>query len=167
VSAVAEYRFEDRWRVRGTLAEVLEVMGDATDLPRWWSSVYLEARELDAGDPARGGVGKRVALRARGRLPYSLRFELAVTESRHPYGISFTTSGDFDGEGHWHLRDEGDAVDLRFIWKVRVEKPVVRVLSPLLRPIFAWNHRWTMREGEASLNRELELRRRGLAAEAA
>jgi hypothetical protein len=29
-----------------------------------------------------------------------------------------------------------------------VRKPLVRHLSPLLRPIFAWNHRWAMQRGQ-------------------
>ena len=69
-------------------------------------------------------------------------------------------SGDFDGEGHWHLRADGDHIELLHVWKVLVNKPIVRILSPLLRPLFAWNHHWTMRRGEEALNRELARRRR-------
>ena len=32
---------------------------------------------------------------------------------------------------------------------------VIRLLSPTLKPVFAWNHRWTMDKGEAALKRLL------------
>jgi len=40
-------------------------------------------------------------------------------------------------------------------WQVLVERPILRFLSPLLRPTFAWNHRWTTPRGEAGLRRYL------------
>ena len=30
----------------------------------------------------------------------------------------------------------------------QVRKPLVRHLAPVLRPVFAWNHRWAMRRGQ-------------------
>jgi hypothetical protein len=32
-------------------------------------------------------------------------------------------------------------------WNVDVRKRLVRHLTPALRPLFAWNHRWAMRRG--------------------
>ena len=46
--ATNEYHFVTHWRVRGTVAEVMEVISDAESLPRWWPAVYLEARQLAA-----------------------------------------------------------------------------------------------------------------------
>jgi hypothetical protein len=36
-----------------------------------------------------------------------------------------------------------------------VRKPLVRHLTPVLRPLFALNHRWAMRRGQASIVAEL------------
>jgi hypothetical protein len=150
------YTFVDRWRVRGTLAQINDIMGDPTDLPRWWGAVYRDARVLEPGDAQ--GVGKRVVFQARGALPYYLRFDLTVTENRFPHGISYTTVGDFLGRGRWESTQEGDEVALVHTWHVTVHKPVVRWLSPLLRPLFAWNHRWAMRRGLEGLQAELRNR---------
>ena len=38
-----EYHFITTWRVTATLAEVNDIIGNASDLPRWWPAVYLEA----------------------------------------------------------------------------------------------------------------------------
>jgi len=49
-------------------------------------------------------------------------------------------------------------VNLTYDWRIRAEKPLLRWLSPLLKPLFAANHRWAMAQGERSLARELARR---------
>jgi hypothetical protein len=151
-----EYRFVSRWEVLGTPDEVSDVLTDTRELPRWWPSTYLEAEVLDEGDEK--GVGKRVRLHTKGWLPYTLRWELEVTESRHPNGFSIAAKGDLAGEGIWTFEPSGAWTLVRYDWRVRAEKPLLAVLSPVLRPLFEANHRWAMARGEESL--ELELARR-------
>jgi hypothetical protein len=115
-------------------------------------------REVEPGGADE--VGKVVALLTRGWLPYRLRWSLRVTESRRPYGFAFEAWGDFVGRGVWSFAPAGHAVHVRFDWKIRAEKPLLRWLSSLLKPVFAANHRWAMARGEESLKREL-VRRRG------
>ena len=43
-------------------------------------------------------------------------------------------------------------------------KPVLKLLTPILRPLYAWNHRWAMARGLEGLRRELVRRRGGAAA---
>jgi hypothetical protein len=44
-------------------------------------------------------------------------------------------------------------------WRIRAEKPLLKRLSFLLRPLFEANHRWAMARGEESLKLELARRR--------
>ena len=46
-------------------------------------------------------------------------------------------------------------MDIRYDWTVYVTKPWMVVLAPLLRPVFAANHRWAMARGFEGLQREL------------
>jgi Polyketide cyclase / dehydrase and lipid transport len=154
---IHDYHLETRWLVPGTPREVSDVLGDPADLPRWWPSVYLEAEELSAGDAA--GVGRRVRLRTRGWLPYTLDWTLAVTESRAPHGFAFRAAGDFDGRGEWSFESEGAWVGVAFDWSIEARKSLLRLLAPLFRPVLEANHRWAMRRGEESLRLELERRR--------
>jgi len=39
--------FLTHWRVRGTLEEVSDVLGNSLDLGRWWPAVCLSSREVD------------------------------------------------------------------------------------------------------------------------
>jgi hypothetical protein len=152
-----DYRFVTRWTVESTCEEVSEVLGNPLDLPRWWPMVYLEVVELRPSNADR--TGRRVRLLTRGKLPYKLRWEFEVIESRYPYGFTIAASGDFDGTGTWTFAQRGPQVDITFDWRIRAEKPLLRWLSFLFKPIFEANHRWAMALGEESLVRELRRRR--------
>ena len=80
-----DYRFVTRWVVESTCEEVSHVLGNPLDLPRWWPMVYLEVLELRP--PNASGTGRRVRLVTKGQLPYKLRWEFEVVESRYPYGL--------------------------------------------------------------------------------
>ena len=155
--SASEYHFVSRWRVEGTCGEVADVVGDPLALARWWPAVYLAVEEVRPPDAT--GVGRRVRLHARGWLPYTLRWEFEVVESRYPFGFTIAADGDFDGTGTWILEQRGPAVDITFDWRIRAEKPLLRWLSFVLKPIFAANHRWAMARGEECLVRELARRR--------
>jgi hypothetical protein len=157
------YRFVTCWRVESTVAEISEILGNASDLPRWWPSVYLEVQELAPGDA--DGIGKVVSLYTKGWLPYTLRWQFRVTKIDHPSGFELTAWGDFIGQGVWTFRQDGEKVDISYLWTVTAEKPLLRRLSWLLKPIFSANHRWAMHKGYESLVLELA-RRRASTAEA-
>jgi hypothetical protein len=152
-----DYHFISRWRVEGTINQVADVLKEAEELPRWWPSVYLDVKVLEQGDG--DGVGKLVRLYTKGWLPYTLRWQFRVTESRYPYGFSLEASGDFDGRGVWTLDQDGEHVNVVYDWKVRADKPLLRTLSFLLKPIFSANHKWAMARGEECLKIELARRR--------
>ena len=96
------YQFITRWRVEGTCAEVADVLGEPVAFARWWPSVYLDVRELAPANAH--GVGLRVKLITKGWLPYTLRWEFEVVESRSPHGFTIVARGDFDGRGVWTFK---------------------------------------------------------------
>jgi hypothetical protein len=151
------YHFVSRWRAGGTCGEVADILGDPLALPRWWPSVYLRVDELSP--PRRDGLGRRVRLHTRGWLPYTLTWEFEVVESSYPHGFTIAASGDFVGRGVWTLAQDGAYVDITYDWRLSAEKPLLKRLSFLLRPLFEANHRWAMAQGEESLALELERRR--------
>ena len=152
-----EYVFLTRWRVEGTCGEVADVLGDPLALERWWPSVYLRVEELAPGDAR--GVGRRARLHTKGWLPYTLRWELEIVEARYPHGFSLVACGDFEGRGVWTFEQDGPFVDIVYDWRISAEKPLLRNLSFLLKPLFEANHRWAMAQGEESLKLELARRR--------
>jgi hypothetical protein len=153
----AEYSFLTHWRLRATIEEVSEVLDDPLQLPRWWPSVYLEVQELEPGDP-KTHVGRLIDLYTKGWLPYTLRWRFTVTESSAPMGFKLVAQGDFVGTGVWTLKQDGEYADVVYDWRIAADKPLLKYGTPIMRPIFAANHRWAMARGLESL--ELELQRR-------
>lgn len=158
-----QYEFLTRWRVEATSGEVADVLGDALALARWWPSVYLHVKELRPPDAC--GLGRRVRMHTRGWLPYTLTWDFEIVESRYPHGFTLVATGDFDGRGVWTFEQDEAFVDITYDWRLSAEKPLLRNLSFLLKPVFEANHRWAMAQGEQSL--KLELARRRATSEAA
>ncbi len=48
---------------------------------------------------------------------------------------------------------------MKYDWRIRADKPLLRYGTFVFRPIFGANHRWAMARGEESLNLELQRRR--------
>ncbi|MDX1413345.1 MAG: hypothetical protein R3293_04090 [Candidatus Promineifilaceae bacterium] len=156
------YHFITQWRMRASVEEIADILGNGPDLVRWWPSVYLDVQELEPGDE--NGVGKVVGLYTKGWLPYTLRWQFRISENRHPYGFSLEAWGDFVGRGIWTFTSDGEYVDVTYDWLIKAEKPLLRTLSFILKPLFGANHQWAMKKGRESL--ELELARRRARTEA-
>ena len=162
--ATNTYHFVTTWRVESTLAEVMTILADGPGLVRWWPSVYLDVQELKPGD--RDGLGKTVSLYTKGWLPYTLRWQFEFIEVRPPIGFTLKAWGDLEGIGIWTFEQEegvGDPqkpgwVRINYDWNITAEKPILKYLSFVMKPLFSANHHWAMARGEESL--KLELARR-------
>ncbi len=150
-----DYHFITMWRVKSTIEEVSEIIGDPRGLARWWPSVYLDVKVLEEGDER--GLGRVVSLHTKGWLPYTLRWSFRVTEVKSD-GFTLVACGDFDGRGIWTFEQDGPWVIITYDWKIKAEKVLLRYFSFVMKPIFSANHRWAMAKGEESL--KLELARR-------
>ncbi len=163
---MSTYHFITRWHIAATCEEVYRILEDVDGLARWWPSVYLDVKILEKGQP--GGVGKVVELFTKGWLPYTLRWKFRVTATDFPNGFSLDALGDFVGKGVWTFRPTRDGkCEVVYDWQISAEKPLLRFLTPILRPIFSANHLWAMRMGEQSLRLELQRRRAKTAGELA
>lgn len=153
------YHFVTHWVLPADAGTLFDILADPLDLVRWWPAVYLDVRQLAAGDEH--GVGSEFALYTKGWLPYTLRWNFRVTEVDRPSRLTLEARGDFSGTGIWTFREQADGAEAIYEWTVRADKALLRRLSFLLKPVFAANHRWAMARGEESLR--LELRRRATA----
>jgi hypothetical protein len=88
-------------------------------------------------------------------------FIIEATELVPPRLVAVKTSGDFDGRWRAELSRAANGTHAALTWEVSVERPILRVLATLLRPAFAWNHRWTTPRGERGLRDFLARRRAG------
>ena len=157
------FRFDETWEIPGaSVDEVYDVLAHGELLPRWWKGVYLEAHKLQPGDQPK--VGDKLRVRARGALPYRLNFIVEAVALDPGKRVSVRTHGDFDGLWTATLSPSAGGVHVDLVWQVTVLRPILRFLSPLFRPMFAWNHRWTTPRGEKGLREYLAERKRSFTA---
>jgi hypothetical protein len=148
----AEYRFLDEWHLPTDVERVYDLISRPLEYPRWWGQVFVAAD----GDGGEAAPGKKVTVKARGFLPYHLRFSLTCLETDRPYRIHSQLDGDFAGTGTWLLQADEAGTHVQLDWRPSVNKAGVKQLSPVLRPLFRANHNWTMRRGEESALRVLD-----------
>lgn len=143
------FRFDEIWKIPGASVEdVYDVLARGELLPLWWKDVYLDAERLSQCDPCEPKVGDRFRVRARGLLPYHLNFIVEAVELERRRRVVVKAVGDFDGRWSALRTPSIDRVHVNLVWEATVLRPILRLLSPLLRPVFARNHRWTTPRGE-------------------
>ncbi len=155
--AANAFRIVTRWQVRATPEEIADILTDAESFPDWWGEVYLGIQVLDPGDES--GIGRRIAVHSKGWLPYRLNWQGTLESADLPHRWRVRATGDLTGRGEWRLTASGAITEAVYDWQVSADRPLFRILSPVLKPLFAWNHRWAMARGEAGLRRELVRRR--------
>jgi hypothetical protein len=158
VMAGDHYDFLTKWRFDDTaITEVADVLEDTASLPRWWPQLFRKVTIVKPG--AEHGLGEIAHCECRARLPYTLRFTYACVEVHYPHGSTIESTGDLVGRGVWKLEQRDGGVDVEYSWRVALEKPLLKVLSPVLRPLLAGNHEWSMQRGEEGMRGELARRR--------
>ncbi len=85
-----------------------------------------------------------------------------MVEQHYPNGSRIVATGDLEGKGSWTLRQDGDDATVTYEWTVSANHAFIRRFSWLLRPLFAANHNWTMRQGLRGLREELAARSTGV-----
>lgn len=155
-----EYSFLTHWRFDDArITEVADIIEDTTSFPRWWPQLFKSVTLVKAG--ADHGLGQVAYCECRARLPYTLRFTYTVVDVNYPNGSTVSSTGDLLGTGIWRLTQRDGGVDTDYEWRVRLEKPFLRLLSPITRPFLAANHEWSMARGQEGLRGELMRRRQG------
>jgi uncharacterized protein YndB with AHSA1/START domain len=134
-----EYVFIDEWDVDAPQEAVFNALVDARTYPEWWTPVYIEV-EAD-GPPEPGCVSKQ---EFKGRLPYHLNTTSEVKRVDAPNQFEVEVVGDLTGKGVWTLTPRGGRVHVHFDWRVIADRPLLRILTPILRPVFRWNHNWSI-----------------------
>jgi uncharacterized protein YndB with AHSA1/START domain len=149
---MAEYHFVSIWQISAPIEQVWEELYHAERWPSWWKYV-VGVDELAPG--AADGVGKRLRLLFRTRLPYTLGFDIRVTSVQPPSELAAEATGELEGTGRWTLTATNGGTLVRYNWDIRTTRRWMNLLAPVARPVFSWNHDELMREGGQGLARRL------------
>ena len=141
-----EYVFIDEWDVDAPREAAFEALADASSYPRWWKPVYIDVQT--DGPPE---VGRTSQQHFKGRLPYHLRTTSRITRYDRPDVLEAEVEGDLRGRGVWTLSPRDGMTHVRFDWRVFADRPLLRTLTPVLRPLFRWNHDWAIARAQEGL----------------
>ena len=141
-----QYVFVDEWDVDAPQAAVFDALAEARSYPEWWKPVYISA-ETD-GPPEVGRVAQQ---HFKGRLPYHLRTSSRITRYEPPHVLVADVEGDLRGRGIWTLTQRNGRTHVQFDWRVFADRPLLRLLTPVLRPLFRWNHTWAIARAQEGL----------------
>jgi uncharacterized protein YndB with AHSA1/START domain/mannose-6-phosphate isomerase-like protein (cupin superfamily) len=136
---IRPYVFVDEWDVAAPPEAVFAAIADARTYPEWWRPVYLD---VDADGPAE--LGKESRQHFKGRLPYHLHTRSRVVALDAPRTVTADVDGDLRGRGTWTLTPTATGTHVRFDWQVHADRRLLRALTPVLRPVFRWNHNWAI-----------------------
>lgn len=130
-------------------------MGSSLHFERWttWWPGVLDTEVINRGDAHRFGFHTRQTWKA--ALPYKLNFETTVEDISPMSLIRVKAGGDLEGTGYLRFEKRNDQTIFQVDWIVSPTKLWMKLLTPLLRGIFAWNHRVLMDWGAKGLSRKL------------
>lgn len=141
-----DYRFRSVWSIDAPLETVFGVLVDIGGYPAWWPDVRT-VRQIDE-DTAE--------LTCRATLPFTLVLRMARVEQDPDAGrLRVLLTGDLEGELRCVLTPRFGGTRLDIGQVVGVRKPLLRVLSPLARPVLRANHALMMRRGRRGLRTHL------------
>lgn len=147
------YVFIDRFTVPCDVETAYQYIHRIEEYPRWWGKVYKKIVKLKNVAPDTPGA--RYAVTVGGFLPYTLTIENEVTLINRPYKIEFDAMGDLEGKGVWMFREVENGTEITFDWRVAANKKVINMFSFLLKPLFAANHTFCVREANKGIRKEL------------
>jgi hypothetical protein len=152
---VSDYAFVTQWELGAPLAPVWELIAHPMEWPSWWRGVERVV-EIEAGDA--DGLGSLRRYTWRSRLPYRLSFDMRATRIERHAILEGQASGELSGFGRWTFSETGGLTRVRYEWNVEATKAWMRLLAPVARPAFEWNHDVVMRWGLEGLRARLGLR---------
>jgi hypothetical protein len=120
--------------------------------PQWWPQIRC-VRTLVAGGEKDLGAVRRTWWNS--VLPYGFVIDFTTRVVDKPLLLGVEAAGDLVGKGRWELHAIPVGTRVRYLWQVYPHKAWMRWLSPLLAPVFRWNHHALMRRGAAGMARQL------------
>lgn len=151
-----------RWHLGCDVEPAWRRISQVRDWPAWWPQVAAVCVE-DTDHGLAGNVGPRMGSRASIRwktpLGYGLQLRVTTTHVAAPFELEGVAEGDLEGHGLWLLEPHAaDRVLITYRWDVRLNRRWMRLASPLLRPVFAYNHASVMRAGARGIAKAIGCR---------
>lgn len=148
IFAIEEFCICTSWHLDVPHERITFVVTDPMSILQWWAPVFLRGEVLGNQNAPQDGF--RARFQTKGFLPHTFQF-IAEIKRQDAHHLTITTSGDFDGVGTIDVTPQGAQTKVDVEWRVRVDHPYMQPFLKLLKPVFVWNHKWAMRQGQQGL----------------
>jgi hypothetical protein len=142
---MASYAFVTEWRLDAPIERVYEAIHDSLTWPDWWPAVTKVEEIRPPTDRTGAGAVRRYTFK--GKLPYTLSFDLTVDRIERPTALGGQARGELEGRGDWALREEDGVTYVRYDWTIRTTRWWMNLLAPVARGVFKSNHDYVMQSG--------------------
>ena len=144
------------WQLESRREAVWRLLEQVEDWASWWPQLERVDR-LGPGTAQDGAIRHR--FRWRSGIGYGFSIVMTRTRAERPVELEGRADGGLRGTGLWVLDVAGPgATRLTYRWDVALVKPWMRVLAPLLRPLFARRHFAVMDAGARGMAARLGCR---------
>jgi hypothetical protein len=151
----SHYQFRSVWKIEASRKEVWQTLAaNPFSWPDWWPelknvhNVNLK-KELT-------GSSFNCDWKAKG---YKLKTNVRVSKLHYLEDVTLQANGDLTGTALCTISEVDGKTHIEIVMRATTNKRWMNLLSPILRPIFAYNHHLVMRRGERGLQNYLQSRR--------
>lgn len=151
-----DYVFITIWHIKAPVKDVWKAIFLSLEWPSWWKGVVC-VKPIKV-DTQHKGVGSIAEYTWKSVLPYTLTFQTVATKVIENKELEGKASGELEGIGLWTFSEKNGITTARYEWRVNMTQPLLKALSPILRPVFIWNHNQIMTQGEKGLRKLLHVK---------
>ena len=137
------YHFNNSWNIN---APVELIWNELINYKQWPLECdgLGKIEQLDDADHLK--IGNTIRSTWKGPLPYSIKFDSVITDLTECSVISFTVTGDLQGEGICSFLPSQQNTTINFNWDVSPTQLWIKMSSPFARTLFIENHDYIMEQ---------------------
>lgn len=149
-----QYHFHDEIPLKAPINRIWDLLISAESWPNW-AKGFRDITIL--GNDKTLIPGRNIACEVRGKIPYSLRFQLEILELRDQKLLKYAATGDLEGTGTWILEEDSSEIIVIYDWDVQTTGFWMNLLGKIgwIKRIMVANHDQVMREARINLERVL------------
>lgn len=145
------YTFIDHWYIQAPIEQVFDHVADPRTYPQWWP-VYPAVEVIADTD----GTPLYTRLTVKSVFGYRLKLDVETAEADRPHLLRTVARGQLSGTGDWVFAQTEDTTHAEWTWNVVSDHPLLNVLEPFAKPLFAWSHNNASQKGHHGLKQLLE-----------
>lgn len=150
------YSFITYWEIKAPVEQVWHLIYNSTEWVSWWKGV-VNVVELEQGNE--NGIDSIRRYTWKSKLPYTLSFDMRLTECEYCKKLSGIAFGELEGNGTWIFKEKDGITVVTYYWNIVTNKTWMNSLAFLLKPIFIYNHNILMRWGKEGLEQKLGIQK--------